>query len=399
MINWKQICLCGALFGGAPATAVAAAAPADARSSAPLATVTTDDSVEIRVQGLMPDGDEVEWKWGKLVVPVESKPAAAFAESYNDATVKRVALVGGEKPRLIVMFRHGSKTAKKLTEASTITNTGDGFRVVIPRRHVLEPPAPEPVAVPAPVAAPAPVKASLEPAPTPSPVAEAGQVAAEPEPQEAVAAAAVEAAEPVAEGEPLLLPEPDSGVGTSSIGPSNKSMYGTIGFTFVLLAIGGVFVYWKRRSATTPGAPRGFTVMGNQVLGPKSRIVLMGLGDRRMLLAVSEAGTTVVDKWSEDSDYVPSTSVRAEGGLDESSLAAIEFGMPVEPPTPRTKTKRSTLKAYEPPAPDISEDENAESTAVNGLRELRRQIELGQEEADEDDAWSQALAAGIRRSA
>lgn len=390
MIDWKRVCLWGALLGAAvPATAEAAAAPDGARSSAPLVTVTTKDSVEIRVQGLTPDGDEVEWKWGKLVVPIEAKPAAGFAESYTDETVKRVALVGGEKPRLIVMFRHGSRTAKKLTEASTITNTGDGFRVVIPRRHVVEPPAPEPVAA-APVAV-----AEPEPAAAAEPVAVA---AAEPEP-EAVAAAAVEVPEPVAEGEPLILPEPDAGVGTSSIGPSNKSMYGTLGFTFVLLAIGGVFVYWKRRSGTALGTPRGFTVMGNQVLGPKSRIVLMGLGDRRMLLAVSEGGTTVVDKWSEDSGYVPSTSARAEGGFDDATLAAIEFGTPVEPPTPRTQTERNTLRAYQPPAPDIAEDENAESTAVNGLRELRRRMEGGQEETEEDDAWSQALAAGIRRSA
>ncbi|MGH1344443.1 MAG: flagellar biosynthetic protein FliO [Nannocystales bacterium] len=396
MIDWKRVCLWGALLGAAaPATTQAAEAPTDARSSAPLATVTTDDSVEIRVQGLMPDGDEVEWKWGKLVVPVESKPAAAFAESYTDATVKRVALVGGEKPRLIVMFRHGSRTAKKLTEASTITHTGDGFRVVIPRRHVLAPPAPEPAAVPTPVAEPTVAKAPAVAAPTAEPVPAAPE-AAEKAP---IAAAAVEVVEAAPEAEPLNLPEPGSDVGSSSIGPSNKSMYGTLGFTFVLLAIGGVFVYWKRRNGTTPGAPRGFTVMGNQVLGPKSRIVLMGLGNRRMLLAVSEAGTTVVDKWSEDSDYVPSTSVHAEGGLDESSLAAIEFGMPVDPPTPRRKAKRDTLRAYEPPAPDIAEDENAESTAVNGLRKLREQIESGQEEADEDDAWSQALANGIRRSA
>ncbi len=395
MIDWTRVCLWGALLGAAaPSTVQAAAAPDDARSSAPLATVTTDDSVEIRVQGLMPGGDEVEWKWGKLVVPVETKPTAAFAESYTDETVKRVALVGGEKPRLIVMFRHGSRTAKKLTEASTITNTGDGFRVVIPRRHVLEPPAPEPVAEPAP-----------EPAAVKAPIAAAAVAEAAPEPEpepkadEAVAAAAVEVAEPVAQGEPLNLPEPDAGVGSSSVGPSSKSMYGTLGFTFVLLAIGGVFLYWKRRSGAAPGTPRGFTVMGNQVLGPKSRIVLMGLGDRRMLLAVSEAGTTVVDKWSEDSGYVPSTSVRAEGGLDEGSLAAIEFGMPVEPPSRRSKTMRDTLRAYEPPAPDISEDENAESTAVKGLRALRQQIENGPEDTDEDDAWSQALAAGIRRSA
>ena len=392
MIDWKRVCLWGVLLGAAtPATAQAAAAPDAARSSAPLVTVTTEDSVEIRVQGLMPDGDEVEWKWGKLVVPIEAKPAAAFAESYMDATVKRVALVGGEKPRLIVMFRHGSRTAKKLTMASTITNTGDGFRVVIPRRHIVEPPEPEPVAVvPPPVVEAAPVVPAAKPAPAASP---------KPAEPEVAAAAAVEMAEPAVEGDPLLLPEPGAGVGTSSVGPSNKSMYGTLGFTFVLLAIGGVFVYWKRRTSIMPGAPRGFTVMGNQVLGPKSRIVLMGLGDRRMLLAVSEAGTTVVDKWSEDSGYVPSTSARADGGLDEGSLAAIEFGMPIEPPTPRTQTQRRTLRAYQPPAPDIAEDENAESTAVNGLRALRRRMEGGQEEAEEDDAWSQALAAGIRRSA
>ena len=392
MIDWKRACLWGTLLGAAaPATAQAAAAPDGARSSAPLVTVTTEDSVEIRVQGLMPDGDEVEWKWGKLVVPIEAKPAAAFAESYTDATVKRVALVGGEKPRLIVMFRHGSRTAKKLTMASTITNTGDGFRVVIPRRHIVEPPAPEPEPVAAAAAAqPEPVQPAAKSAPTAAP---------EPAEPKAVAAAAVEVAEPVVEGEPLILPEPGAGVGSSSIGPSNKSMYGTLGFTFVLLAIGGVFVYWKRRTGSTPGSPRGFTVMGNQVLGPKSRIVLMGLGDRRMLLAVSEAGTTVVDKWSEDSGHVPSTSAQSEGGLDEGSLAAIEFGMPVEPPTPYTQTGRQALRAYQPPAPDISEDENAQSTAVNGLRELRRRMDGGQEDPEEDDAWSQALADGIRRSA
>ncbi len=394
MIDWKRACLWATLMGvAAPATARGAAAPDAARSSAPLVTVTTDDSVEIRVQGHSADGDAAEWQWGKLVVPIEAKPTAAFAESYTDATVKRVALVGGEKPRLIVMFRPSSRTAKKLTEASTITNTADGFRVVIPRRHIVEPP-PEPVVAPVAVAEPAPANVADTPAPPPAPVDVPAAA-----PKEVVAAAAVEVAKPAAEGAPLFLPESDVGVGSSSVGPSNKSMYGTIGFTFVLLAIGGVFIYWKRRTGATLGTPRGFTVMGNQVLGPKSRIVLMGLGERRMLLAVSEAGTTVVDKWSEDSDYVPSTSARSSGGLDEGSLAAIEFGLPVQPPTPRASTQRETLRAYQPPAPDIAEDDNAESTAVNGLRALRRQMERSHEDADEDDAWSQALAAGIRRSA
>ncbi len=394
MIDWKRLVMIGALAGAAmPSTAWAAEPESDdARSSAPLVTVTTDDSVEIRVQGVTPDGDEVEWKWGKLVVPIAEKPEAAFAESYNDETVKRVALVGGELPRLIVMFRHGSKTAKKLTDNATITNTGDGFRVTIPRTHAL-----------AKVVEPEPAAEAVEPEaeaiPEREPVA---APAKELDPEPAVVGAVEEAAptdgKPApTDGEPLHLPTPQAEPIATMAGP-NPSMYGTIGFTLILLAVGGGFVYWKRRTGSAPGAPRGFTVMGNQVLGPKSRIVLMGLGDRRMLLAVSESGTTVVDKWSEGDGYVPSTSARAAGGLDEQSLAAIEFGGPIEPPRPRQATQRSqTLAAYEPPAPDIDlEFDNAESTAVKGLLALRRQMEEDDGNEAEDDAWSQALAARMR---
>lgn len=385
MIDWKRLCFVAALSGAVVPSVAHAAPTAEAATTTPLVTVTTEDSVEVRVQDVSPDGDTVEWKWGKLVVPVEAPPDASFAESIDDVTVKRVALVGGEKPRLIVMFRHGARTAKKLTEAATITNTGDGFRLVIPRKHALNPAEePEPAEVAA--AAIEEPEAPKAAAPTPE---------AEPEEPAEVAAAAEEApAEAESEGEPLVLPDPDAPADAVAGVTGSSSLFGTVGFTLVLLAIGAGFVYWKRRSGTTPGAPKGFTVMGNQVLGPKSRIVLMGLGDRRMLLAVSEAGTTVVDKWSEGDGYVPSTSAQADGGFDEASLAAIEFGRPIEAPEPRrTKTQRATVRAYQPPTPEVIEDENAESTAVTGLLALRKRMEEADAEADEDDAWSKALAA------
>ena len=385
MIDWKQICLWSALGGAiAPATARAAAAPDEARSSAPLVTVTTDDSVEIRVQGVAPSEEDVTWQWGKLVVPIDGTTVSAFAESYQDETVKRVALVGGEKPRLIVMFRHSSKTAKKLTEASTITTTASGFRVVIPRKHALEPAEP-PEVVAAMIAEPTDAP-EVEPEAKPDPPV--AQDAAEVAP---VAAAVESVAAP--QGEPLHLPEPGAGNAQASIGVGQTSMWGTLGFTLILLAVGGGFAYWKRRGGVSPGAPKGFNVMGNQVLGPKSRIVLMGLDDRRMLLAVNESGTTVVDMWNEGDRHVPSTSTRSGGGFDEDSLAAIEFGRPIEPPT-RSKTQRaSTIRAYQPPPPEVLDDENAESTAVTGLLELRRRMEASQVDASEDDAWADALAA------
>ena len=392
MIDWKRVCLWGVLAGAAPSSARAAATSDEARSSAPLVTVTTDDSIEIRVQGLIPDGEEVEWKWGKLVVPIETTatPEAGFAESYNDETVKRVALVGGEAPRLLVMFRHGAKTAKLLTEASTVTHTGDGFRVTIPRKHALTDEKTPLTAVAE--GEPAAPEVGTDPAPTPKAVEVAPAM-----PEGVAVAAAATVEEPAPRGEALNLPEPDAAP-LPTMAPANPSMYGTVGFTLVLLAIGGAFVWWKRRTGATPGAPKGFTVMGNQVLGPKSRIVLMGLGDRRMLIAVSEAGTTVVDKWTEGEGYVPSTSARASGGFDEQTLAAIEFGGPVEPLEPRIKTQRAaTIRAYQAPPPDEQlDDDNAESTAVRGLLALRKQMEDNEDEAEEDDAWSRALASRMR---
>ncbi len=394
MIDVKQIFLWSALLGVAtPAAAQAAVAPEEARSSAPLATVITDDSVEVRVQGVTPSDEETMWKWGKLVVPIADGPTAAFAESYEDPTIKRVALVGGEKPRLIVMFRHGPRTAKKLTEASSITTTDSGFRVVIPRKHMLDTAKAEPVEVPA-VVAEEPAKA--EPVAQPAPKPEAKP---EPEPAEvAPTAAAAEVAEVAPEGEPLNLPEPGATNAQASVGVGNSSMWGTLGFTLILLAIGGGFAYWKRKGGVTPGAPKGFTVMGNQVLGPKSRIVLMGLDNRRMLLAVNESGTTVVDMWTEGERHVPSTSARGAGGFDEESLAAIEFGGPVEPPTRTTTQRSATIRAYQPPMPEIIEDENAESTAVTGLLALRRRMEAAESESAEDDAWAEALASRMNQA-
>ncbi len=391
----------------APLTALAQApAPAEpTRAVSPITVVTTDETVEINVRGVVPDADAVAWRWGKLHLPLESGPGQIFAKSFDDATIKRIALVGGESPRLMVTLRHGTRTSRKLVEATDFELVDGGFRLIIPRRQSLMPaPTPaaaETVAPPsadavAPVAAPAP--APSQPAPSAQPAA------VEPAPSNAPApvAGATVAGEP---GPQIDLTADEASPLDGAAESSGSKLWTSLGLTMLLLAGGGGVVLWARRRNMSGPEVKNFTVLGNQVLGPKSRIVLMGLGQRRMLIAVSEAGTTVVDKWSEGErpDVMPledaRPSVPSNTAFGDSTLAAIEFGMPrgdlAIRPTP-ARTERPSQRYV---LPELDEDElqDSESSAVTGLMELRRRMEDVESPPEEEDAkWSAALAARMR---
>ena len=153
----------------------------------------------------------------------------------------------------------------------------------------------------------------------------------EPE-EDAVAGIADETIDP-----PVFTPEDApvdadalEGVATASTTSGNAAWMGIMTSLLILGACGAGLVWMRRKNAVAlPGTK--FEVLGNQTLGGKSRLVLLGLGERRMLLAVGEGGTTLVDKWSMG-DPMPVGADRA--GADsaprinrkaESPLAALEF--------------------------------------------------------------------------
>lgn len=389
----------------------------------PAEVLDTGDHVAIIVRNAMADVDGVAWKWGKMRVPIDHGPGATWARSVEDATIKRIAVVGGVTPQVMVMFRHGDKTAQKLTAAAEIEAVEGGFKVMIPRKETLQE-AERLAKEAADAAAAAEAKANaeqeaeiaIEGAPkivapvAAEPTAEAADATDEPE-AEAVAAIdeASDAGDPI--DPPVIIPDDApvdadalAGVATASTSSSNAAWMGIMTSLLILGACGAGLVWMRRRNAVgLPGTK--FEVLGNQTLGGKSRLVLLGLGERRMLLAVGEGGTTLVDKWSmgepmragaERAEPISAPRVNRNA---ESPLAALEFdGMRGEAAAASEPSWIDELRGGSiatEAANDEGDSPDAESSAVSGLMELRRKYRRS-EAAPEDNRWVAALAAQLR---
>ncbi|MBL4687862.1 MAG: flagellar biosynthetic protein FliO [Nannocystaceae bacterium] len=384
----------------------------------PVRLYDTGDHVAIVVRGANADVENIRWRWGKMHVPTDVGPRKIFAKSFTDSTVKRVALIGGESPRVMVLLRHGDRIAKKLTEATEIEAVDGGFRILIPRKETLMPPAP---AAPVPEAAPVQALPAQDVA-SPAEIAAAGVVAV----QDMAAAANLVPQAPTPEvtaevtGEvaaqdmpPLpVMAEPadddalTEGVATASTQSSDAALMGVMTSLLMLVACGGVLLWVKRRK--TPGTgDTTFEVLGNQALGGKSRLILLGLGNRRMLLAVSEAGTSLVDKWTDGAELevapVAASGVakpRIDRGAS-SPLSALEFDAPRGDMAIAAEPAWINDLRGETAANDDGESADAESSAVTGLLELRRRGRSragrdGQPSGADEDRWVEALAAQLR---
>jgi len=411
-----------------PQTARADEPAAAAELTPPAEVFDTGDHVAIIVRNAMADVDGIAWKWGKMRVPIDHGPGATWARSVEDATIKRIAVVGGATPQVMVMFRHGDKTAQKLTDAAEIEAVEGGFKVLIPRKETLraaqraakeaaaaaavaaaeaeaakkaqEAKAPEPAAA-SPVA-----PEQADPAPAAEDVASDAAAAASTEQIEARIDEAIDPAVIVPTDEPVDA-DALEGVATASTGSSNAAWMGIMTSMLILGACGAGLVWMRRRNAIAlPGTK--FEVLGNQSLGGKSRLVLLGLGERRMLLAVGESGTTLVDKWS-NGEPMPVAAEQAEPASAprinrnaESPLAALEFdGMGREAAIKSEPSWIDELRGGPSAATEAANDEgetpDAESSAVSGLLELRRKYRSTDQRAEpEDSRWVAALAAQLR---
>lgn len=413
-------------LGGALASTsahAAAATPAPAVAESPLRVFDTGTHVAIDVRGVS-TGHAVRWLHGKLQLTIDDKPGKLTAESVEDATIKRIALVGGEKPRVVVIFRHGSRVARQLTEATKVEPTGHGFRVLIPRKETLFPPPtpaveaePEPVAEAEPVAEPAAVEVPTTAEPAIDVVIEDEDAQTPtPDAEETPDALPLHLSEDASEGsddDEVSKDDPLAAASTTDAGGPWMSILTSLA---MLAACGGALWWARRRKGALPGALADFKVLGNQPLGGKTRLVLLGLDERRMLLAISEQATTVVDKWSENAGTDPPAAIassriaRLGDELRSAPLAAVEFDSPAgnlglgrepnwveEETRGRERARRRPARPEPEAAPEAHADTHvpdAESSAVTGLLELRRRERA--RHGSHGDKWVDALAAQLR---
>lgn len=406
-----------------PSAASADGSEADvAAEPPPVRVYDTGGYVAIVVRGANADVENIRWRWGKMHVPTDVGPRKIFAKSFTDSTVKRVALIGGESPRVMVLLRHGDRIAQKLTEATEIEAVDGGFRILIPRKETLMPPPPVPAPV---VVAPEPEVAPVREAPAqdaapqdvadPAKVAAGASVEAGPTAEAVNAEAAAPTPEITAEDMPPLpvmaAPADDDahleGIATASTQSSDAALMGVMTSILMLAACGGALLWVKRRKSPTMGDTT-FEVLGNQALGGKSRLILLGLGSRRMLLAVSEAGTSLVDKWTDGAplEVAPVAASRAaKPRVDRgapSPLSALEFDAPRGDMGIAAEPAWINELRGEAAANDDGDSTDAESSAVTGLLELRRRGRKNRAASDggpsgaDEDRWVEALAAQLR---
>jgi len=339
---------------------LAGVARAEVESQNGLVVVDRGEKVDVIVRGSMAATGPATSVGDRVEIPLADLPMSALSLRSADATVGRVEILPGPKPRLSIALHHGRDTTAKIAGAAEIVTAPEGFRVTLLRSSALKsyvkppeaiaPPPPaaeikpiEPIAAPAAAAIPAPV-----PAPTVAASVATAAPAAAPAPAPALGTIQSQPAAPIA--------------GTQTSSDIGGARLAALAIGLIACAV-LLFVARKRRG-TTAGAD--IRVIASQSLGGKHRVVLVAAGKREFLLALSEKGTSVIARWR--------TQTRAIAEPQR-------IDAPARPPM-ITATEKAILPAALPPA----------SPAVAGLLKLRKTSPSPSGTPQNDLEWAARLA-------
>ena len=119
--------------------------------------------------------------------------------------------------------------------------------------------------------------------------------------------------------------ETDEEEGTlAGIGKADSSGLGTTFLICVfLLLCCGVLIWIAKKKRGDPSFAESINVIAQKNIGPKTKIVLVSVGAREFLLAVSDKGTEMLDQWSADterSESVADDGLYGRGGRKASGI-------------------------------------------------------------------------------
>lgn len=316
-------------------------------------------------------GDAIE-------VALKSVAQPARVES-SDATVKRLTLVAGSRPRLVIALHHSKHTTEKLAAEARVEMIDGALRVTFPREPgvaALPPPvavaAPQPNAVEAPKSETQPVK------PEPKAVA---LVDAKPEAKPATRPQTDAKPQPTTETL-VAAPLPARVANDEAIAPASAASERPMVRTpwLVALAIVCLPLVWLARKKKQSAAPApSLRVLASQSLGGKSRLVLVEAEGRRILLAVNDANTRVVTQYDHDAPS-PAVEPQAAAAIEAYAAAAAADDAPVSDDDDDDDVRAAVAAVARPTSP-----------AVSGLLKLRGGDAAGPTE------WGEALRRAARR--
>ncbi|MBI4509620.1 MAG: flagellar biosynthetic protein FliO [Deltaproteobacteria bacterium] len=290
-----------------------------------------------------PRNAQAEARSDRVEIPLPGLQIVGEVMPLDDDLVKRIELIPGPNARLSIKTRRGREGTAKTAAGTSVAVTSQGIRVVLPRER-------NPVAIGQAVnvgAAQGATVAPQAPAPTvpvgivvenriPSLVTQAQGAGSNsagtnntlaPAAVVATTAAEVAAKQEAKAVEPAVptITTPAAAPATPAV-PAEKPSFlpalnvqgemGTINATpkpnAARASIGGSSVAWgillllaccgigflARRRIKIPNLGESIRVISSQALGPRTRLVLVAAGSRKLLLSVGDKGTHVLAKWS-----------------------------------------------------------------------------------------------------
>lgn len=261
--------------------ALSSLANPQAQAAEALGVVDLGDEAVVVVSGVTTDARTVEARGDLIELPIAEVPQMPYALTVRDRTIRRVELIGGEIPRIRIKTRLGPRGTAGLAARARVELAAPGLRIHLPRTESRAPEreASHPVLAPTQEASSTDVAAS-PPIEVPTPPA---TVPLMPGPEPGRELVSPPEAEPKAGAAPMapLASRPETPLGPWLVG---------------LIAIGAslALALAARRRRATIEAESGIQIVSSCTISPKTRLVVLRVRDRELLLSMSDTGARLI---------------------------------------------------------------------------------------------------------
>jgi flagellar biogenesis protein FliO len=306
----------------------------------------TADDAKITVSADHADwtGDAPIAKGDTVEIPLKAG-AAAQRVDLDDKTVKRIDVVGGESPRMIMRLHHSKSTTLRTASAMQVWMLNGELHVSFPREpgHAVEA-----------------VKESVKAEDIKAEDVKVQAVEPAPEALTVETPVPVAAVAPVKEAPIAFAEEPSRGGGRM----------GSLIVLIVLGAVAGIAAMLRKKRAGQ-SAEEPFRIIASKTLGPKAKIFMVEVEDKKLLFTVDEKGTRLVQTFGK----------KDAASSDDEDLATMSFDAPHN---------------------EARKEEPALSPAVAGLLKLRERHAIDTSDAVNDEAsadtdWASMLLRATNR--
>lgn len=320
--------------------------------------------VHVIANGMVAADGHLEVIDDRIEVRLKERPVGTAKVIVEDRVVKRIEVSESDPPRLSIQTRWGPRTTAKIAKVAVLETLSDGIRIRLPHdvdRPVVAPSAqanpattaPSPSASPA--AAPAKTEAS-SPAIAP---AKDVPISGEPKLTDLKATEPQKSKEPAAEA--VAFGKERSGKALTNLGTTEDSGSTLAWGLVAILALGGLSAaaWLKQRRLGLPDAGE-ISIVSQANVGPKTRVVLLGVQGRQLLLSVSERGAELLTEITEERREL--SGGRGELRQDQAAEARVQ-----------------------------------KSAAITGLLEMKKRVDAPADNGGQSSIWAQRLMKELRK--